>query len=312
MPQYSFIVNLSPENYDKARRRLEALGFPMNAACQELFTRTCREGVLAVRQLTRKALNDPKCFVQPADKCSVSFQVDDVILNMAVSLLSPDGITPEKAIQKMLLAVLYDAKVPFVRAPRRRIKPQDTSALQGDLFAPVEATASAPATPPVTLPPIRVPVPVTEEKPEAADPQLVPTTLTETALLDGEAKLEWRLRERLATLPEPDNPLFHAPGTPKQLVETPQFYKEKVQIKHHPLRQLLIAAIEALFTDITVSRVPARTHHVAEHPNARFTALGHYRGGEFGNLGVLYEMNDDDICLVRFGELDELFETPRH
>ena len=130
--------------------------------------------------------------------------------------------------------------------------------------------------------------------PPAAKPEtLLPSLVTLRALQDAQAKLRWRERERESA----DGSILQSdPDAPLELLETKQFRFDKSLIVGDPRRPAIIAALEALFTELTNRRVPDSLYAVLDVEGA--------------SLGLILQIGGAEICLVRYGTPESLLENP--
>lgn len=73
-----------------------------------------------------------------------------------------------------------------------------------------------------------------------------------------------------------------------------------------PRRTAIIAALEALFTEITNRRAPADLRPVG-NGDSLYAELGI----DGTALGLIYQRGECEICLVRYGTPESLLENPQ-
>ena len=127
-----------------------------------------------------------------------------------------------------------------------------------------------------------------------------PVTLR--ALQDAQAKLRWRERERESA---DGSMLQSGPDAPLELLETKQFRFDKSLIVGDPRRSAIIAALEALFTELTNRRVPEGLRPVG-NGDSLYAVLD----VESAPLGLILQIGGAEICLVRYGTPESLLENP--
>lgn len=217
--------------------------------------------------------------------------LDEIEAAKAAEVLAQAGLTPEGVIRMLFERTAREGAVPLRRG-RARLKKTagdgvDGHYVQGDLFARPDPEESG-----------------YSFNPPPAEPQtLLPSLATLRALQDAQAKLRWRERERDSA---EGAMLKSAPGAPLELLETKQFRLDKSLIVGDPRRTAIIAALEALFTEITNRRTPADLRPVG-NGDSLYAELG--IGG--ARLGLIYQRGECEICLVRYGTPESLLENPR-
>lgn len=217
--------------------------------------------------------------------------LDEIEAAKAAEVLARAGLTPEGVIRMLFERTAREGAVPFRRG-RARLKKTDGPDVaghfvQGDLFARPDPEESG-----------------YSFNPPPAEPQtLLPSLTTLRALQDAQAKLRWRERERESAEGAMLKP---APGAPLELLETKQFRLDKSLIVSDPRRTAIIAELEALFTEITNRRAPADLRPVG-NGDSLYAALG-IAGSA---LGLIYQVGECEICLVRYGTPESLLENPQ-
>ena len=240
--------------------------------------------------------------------------LDEIEAGKAAEVLAGAGLTPEGVIRQLLERTAREGVVPLRkgRARPKRTDGGDAGAhfVQGDLFARPD-----PAEPFYSF------------NPPAAKPEtLLPSLVTLRALQDAQAKLRWRERERESAdgsmlQSGPDAPLelletkqfrFDKSlivGDPEllvfELLETKQFRFDKSLIVGDPRRSAIIAALEALFTELTNRRVPEGLRPVG-NGDSLYAVLDVERAP----LGLILQIGGAEICLVRYGTPESLLENP--
>lgn len=216
--------------------------------------------------------------------------LDDLQADAALAVIAQSGLTPEQLFVYILERTAREGALPIRKTRARRKKPDAAIPgvfRQGSLFDDT----------PDALPddPFEAPV---------RDTSLKANLITIRALQDAQAMLHWRARERRAN--PNSTALARKAGDPRELIETPRFKEEKTQIFNSPERPAIIAALEAAFTDLTQGRTPAGALPV-QGESARLVVLG----GLKTPVAFIYEGNDDDVCLVRYGTPAELLHNPQ-
>ena len=196
--------------------------------------------------------------------------LDEIEAGKAAEVLAGAGLTPEGVIRQLL----------------ERTARAGAHFVQGDLFARPD-----PAEPFYSF------------NPPAAKPEtLLPSLVTLRALQDAQAKLRWRERERESA---DGSMLQSGPDAPLELLETKQFRFDKSLIVGDPRRSAIIAALEALFTELTNRRVPEGLRPVG-NGDSLYAVLD----VESAPLGLILQIGGAEICLVRYGTPESLLENP--
>ena len=216
--------------------------------------------------------------------------LDEIEAGKAAEVLAGAGLTPEGVIRQLLERTAREGVVPLRkgRARPKRTDGGDAGAhfVQGDLFARPD-----PAEPFYSF------------NPPAAKPEtLLPSLVTRRALQDAQAKLRWRERERESA---DGSMLQSGPDAPLELLETKQFRFDKSLIVGDPRRSAIIAALEALFTELTNRRVPEGLRPVG-NGDSLYAVLD----VESAPLGLILQIGGAEICLVRYGTPESLLENP--
>ena len=215
--------------------------------------------------------------------------LDEIEAGKAAEVLAGAGLTPEGVIRQLLERTAREGVV--LRKGRARPKRTDggdagAHFVQGDLFARPD-----PAEPFYSF------------NPPAAKPEtLLPSLVTLRALQDAQAKLRWRERERESA---DGSMLQSGPDAPLELLETKQFRFDKSLIVGDPRRSAIIAALEALFTELTNRRVPEGLRPVG-NGDSLYAVLD----VESAPLGLILQIGGAEICLVRYGTPESLLENP--
>jgi hypothetical protein len=210
--------------------------------------------------------------------------LDEIEEQRAREVLGHAGMTVEGAISLLLSRTAREGELPLRRARgTHRRKPAagiEGLFVQGDLFAEGPAAPS-----PLS----------------GRTPGLRPSLITIASLQDAQAMLRWRERERSA---EAGELLADAAGKPLDLLETKQFRLDKALIVSSPQRAAIIAALDAVFTELTAGRTPAEAQPL-EGGESEYLPL-RVQGLETGSLGLIYQKGTAEICLVRYGEPSSL------
>ncbi len=115
-------------------------------------------------------------------------------------------------------------------------------------------------------------------------------------------KLRWRARERESA---EGQALFGLADHPLELLETKQFRLDKSTIIGDPRRPAIISALEKLFTEITTRQSPSGLHPI-EKGGSVYVPIAI----EGDPLGLIYEVGEGEICLVRYGAPQALLLNP--
>ena len=206
--------------------------------------------------------------------------LDEIEAGKAAEVLAGAGLTPEGVIRQLLERTAREGVVPLRkgRARPKRTDGGDAGAhfVQGDLFARPD-----PAEPFYSF------------NPPAAKPEtLLPSLVT----------LRGRERERESA---DGSMLQSGPDAPLELLETKQFRFDKSLIVGDPRRSAIIAALEALFTELTNRRVPEGLRPVG-NGDSLYAVLD----VESAPLGLILQIGGAEICLVRYGTPESLLENP--
>ena len=240
-------------------------------------------------------------------------------------MLAQAGLTPEQAIVLLLERTAREGAIPLKKSrPRHRATPQVQSGLfkQSNLFdclyeESTPATEACPSPSERSLNATSLSTLLARDAQRLAQQQkveedpapwdehavLVPNLSTLSALQDAQARLCWRARQREETSPEEVPILFRDPQGPKLLIESKLFYKDKAQISRAPNMADIVKALEVIFDQITVGKLPAGARPLYGNDTVFWAPLGE----AFPRLGIIYEAHDDDVCLIRYGLMSELF-----
>ena len=264
-----------------------------------------------------------------------SIAIEPLLLKEASAIFAQAGLTPEQAILMLLERTAREGAIPLKKSrARHRAAPQVQSGLfkQTNLFdglydEPASPRASAQSPASSTSGEVESLSPTSlssllardaqrlakqqldeEEDDEShgawdADAVLIPNLSTLSALQDAQARLCWRARQREETTREEVPIFFRDANGPKLLIESKLFYKDKAQISRAPNMAAIVKALEALFDQITVGQVPAGARPLYGNESVFWAPLGE----AFPRLGIIYEAHEDDVCLIRYGLMSELF-----
>lgn len=217
--------------------------------------------------------------------------LDELEARRATEVLTEAGLTPEGVIHLLLERTAREGAIPLKKS--RATKKRRTEAAcpglftQGDLFAAFEEPHVAPL----------------EEEPAApVDTTLHPSLPTIASLQEAQAKLRWRARERESA---EGQALFGLADQPLELLETKQFRLDKSTIIGDPRRPAIISALEKLFTEITTRQTPSGLRPI-EKGESVYVPIAI----EGDPLGLIYEVGEGEICLVRYGAPQALLLNP--
>ena len=219
-----------------------------------------------------------------------SITLDELEARRAAEVLHESGLTAEGVIRLLLERTAREGALP-IRKTRSRVQRQPAAAIpglfvQGDLFSSLPPTGEA------------------ESFSEAARiPRLSLVTLA--SLQDAQAILRWRARERGSG---DGGLLSRSPAGRLELLETKQFRIDKTLIASAPERPAIIAALEAVFTDLTEGRTPPGARP-AGSGSAQYLPI-HPAGMPEDALAVVYEAGDAEICLARYGSPSDILAEP--
>ena len=129
-----------------------------------------------------------------------------------------------------------------------------------------------------------------------------PSLPTIASLQEAQAKLRWRARERESA---EGQALFGLADQPLELLETKQFRLDKSTIIGDPRRPTIISALEILFTEITTRQTPSGLRPI-EKGECVYVPIAI----EGDPLGLIYEVGEGEICLVRYGAPQALLLNP--
>ncbi len=216
--------------------------------------------------------------------------LDELDARRATEVLAEAGLTPEAVFGQLLERTAREGAIPIKksRAPKKRRTEAECPGLfkQGDLFAAFK-TPKIVAVDDTTAP---------------IDTTLHPSLPTITSLQEAQAKLRWRARERES---DEGQALLIEPTQALELLETKQFRFDKSSIIDDPRRPAIIKALESLFTDITTRQTPSDAHPI-EQGDSLYVPIR----VEGIPLGLIYQVGEGEICLVRYGQPQDLLLNP--
>lgn len=225
---------------------------------------------------------------------TLSFTLDELDYQRALTVLAESGLTPENLAALVLERTAREGALPL-RKSRARVK-KPAAAMPG-LFEQGSLFDDAPAH--------EEELPADVEAPPAEPTALLPTLVTIASLQDAQAMLRWRARERAA---QGSSALLNPDGTALALIETKQFRFDKSAIVASAHRAEIISVLDALFTELTAGRTPPAVKPLDDGKSA-YIALS-VPGLPADALALIYEASESDICLVRYGSPDALVRNP--